>query len=42
MPADELIPAGSPDLLELLASAEIDIEGRMPWSSNATHGRSPR
>lgn len=36
MPADELTPAGSPDLLELLASAEIDIEGRMPWSSNAT------
>ncbi len=24
------------DQLELLATAEIDIEGRMPWSSNAT------
>lgn len=24
------------EVLELLASAEIDVEGRMPWSSNAT------
>ena len=26
----------SPRRLELLATADIDIEGRMPWSSNAT------
>jgi uncharacterized repeat protein (TIGR03843 family) len=42
VPADELtsssddstaIPA---DALEILATAEIELEGRMPWSSNAT------
>jgi uncharacterized repeat protein (TIGR03843 family) len=45
LPADELIvrtvPAMAPapdrsDQLELLTEGEIDIEGRMPWSSNAT------
>ena len=30
MPTDEL------SILRLLACAEVDIEGRMPWSSNAT------
>ena len=30
MPADELT------LLHLLQTADIDLEGRMPWSSNAT------
>ncbi|MFM7045175.1 MAG: SCO1664 family protein [Ilumatobacteraceae bacterium] len=30
MPADEL------SILDLLGTAELDIEGRMPWSSNAT------
>lgn len=30
MPADELT------ILDLLGNAELDIEGRMPWSSNAT------
>ncbi|MGA0893002.1 MAG: SCO1664 family protein [Ilumatobacteraceae bacterium] len=30
MPADEL------SILELLGTADLDIEGRMPWSSNAT------
>jgi len=34
MPADEL--ANRQDQLELLIVGEIDIEGRMPWSSNAT------
>jgi uncharacterized repeat protein (TIGR03843 family) len=32
MPADELTAAR----LELLRTADIEIEGRMPWSSNAT------
>lgn len=42
MPADELSPAadddpGIPaDALEILATAPIELEGRMPWSSNAT------
>jgi uncharacterized repeat protein (TIGR03843 family) len=41
VPADELSPAaddtGIPaDALEILASAPIELEGRMPWSSNAT------
>ena len=33
MPADELsgVPA---DALAILAEAEIELEGRMPWSSN--------
>lgn len=35
MPADELtgIPA---DAVDILGTAEIELEGRMPWSSNAT------
>ena len=43
MPADELNPAeggtttGIPDdALDILATAEVTLEGRMPWSSNAT------
>ncbi len=37
MPADELSAGGVPhDALAILASAEIFIEGRMPWASNAT------
>lgn len=40
MPADELNVAGDSgipaDALELLRDAEILLEGRMPWSSNAT------
>ena len=32
MPTDEL----TAERLELLATAEIEVEGRMPWSSNAT------
>ena len=31
------MPPGVPkDRLELLQTADLDIEGRMPWSSNAT------
>ena len=37
MPTDELSPSGIPaDALTILASAEIFVEGRMPWASNAT------
>ncbi len=37
MPADELSPSGVPDdALDVLATAEITLEGRMPWASNAT------
>ena len=42
MPADELTPAADgdasipSDALAILADAEITLEGRMPWSSNAT------
>ena len=37
MPAVELTPSGVPsDALAILSSAEIFIEGRMPWASNAT------
>jgi uncharacterized repeat protein (TIGR03843 family) len=37
VPADELTAEGLPaDALEILATAEIELEGRMPWSSNAT------
>ena len=37
MPADELTPSGIPaDALTILTSAEIILEGRMPWASNAT------
>ena len=38
MPADELILATEaiPDPISFLTEAEVEIEGRMPWSSNAT------
>ena len=37
MPADELSAGGVPvDALTILAEADIELEGRMPWSSNAT------
>lgn len=37
MPADELSVRGIPDgALETLATAEIVLDGRMPWASNAT------
>ena len=37
MPADELSTGGVPvDALTILAEADIELEGRMPWSSNAT------
>ncbi len=35
MPADELTGVPS-DAVEILATAAIELEGRMPWSSNAT------
>jgi uncharacterized repeat protein (TIGR03843 family) len=35
--ADELTAGGVPaDALTILAEADIELEGRMPWSSNAT------
>src|SRR5204863_7483816 len=34
MPTDERPPATSP--LTLLVGGELEIEGRMPWSSNST------
>ena len=37
MPAHELSAGGVPaDALTILAEAEIELEGRMPWASNAT------
>jgi uncharacterized repeat protein (TIGR03843 family) len=37
VPTDELTPSGLPaDALTTLATAEIVLEGRMPWASNAT------
>ena len=40
MPADELTPGGATgipdDALDLLATADVELVGRMPWSSNAT------
>jgi uncharacterized repeat protein (TIGR03843 family) len=37
VPTDELTTDGVPaDALAILATAEIELEGRMPWSSNAT------
>ena len=38
MPADELTqPAGDHvDPIAILASGEVEVLGRMPWSSNAT------
>lgn len=37
MPADELRPVTAAEVLELLTCATVEIEGRMPWSSNATY-----
>ncbi|MGH9127961.1 MAG: SCO1664 family protein [Acidimicrobiales bacterium] len=34
MPADQRIP--SSEALEVLAHGEVEVEGRMPWSSNGT------
>ncbi len=39
MPADELTPDGALDpsaALDILRSGEVEVLGRMPWSSNAT------
>jgi uncharacterized repeat protein (TIGR03843 family) len=36
MPPNELSPLADQAALEFLLAAEIEIEGRMPWSSNAT------
>jgi uncharacterized repeat protein (TIGR03843 family) len=36
MPTDELSPLADQAALEFLRAAEMEIEGRMPWSSNAT------
>lgn len=36
MPADELTPTADEAACAFLATAEIELEGRMPWSSNAT------
>jgi uncharacterized repeat protein (TIGR03843 family) len=37
VPTDELTTDGIPaDALSILANAEVELEGRMPWSSNAT------
>lgn len=36
MPADELISDAVPDPIAFLMNAEPELEGRMPWSSNAT------
>ena len=36
VPADELNGGVPVDALAILAEAEIELEGRMPWSSNAT------
>ena len=37
MPTDELSPSGIPSsALELLATATVDVVGRMPWASNST------
>ena len=36
LPAHELITADVPDPIAFLINAEPEIEGRMPWSSNAT------
>ena len=34
MPADQRAP--TPDALTILAEGEMEIQGRMPWSSNRT------
>ena len=35
MSEDELTPA-SPPVLDILRAGEVEVLGRMPWSSNAT------
>jgi uncharacterized repeat protein (TIGR03843 family) len=36
MPADELNARGEADPTHVLCAGEVEVEGRMPWSSNAT------
>ena len=36
MPADELTPRAGLAPLDILRSGEVEVLGRMPWSSNAT------
>lgn len=36
MSADELSPLAAVDPIDHLERAELEVEGRMPWSSNAT------
>jgi len=37
VPTHELIPSGIPaDALTIMATADVTVEGRMPWASNAT------
>ncbi len=36
MPTDELSRPGIPDPLAFLHGGEVEVEGRMPWASNAT------
>ncbi len=36
MPAHELSTDPIPDPEEFLRAGEIEVDGRMPWSSNAT------
>ena len=36
MPAHELTRPGIPDPLAFLRDGEVEVEGRMPWASNAT------
>ena len=36
MPADELSPLATVDRIDHLERAALEVEGRMPWSSNAT------
>lgn len=36
MPADELSPLTTVDRIDHLERADLEVEGRMPWSSNAT------
>ena len=36
MPSDELSPLATVDRIDHLERASLEVEGRMPWSSNAT------
>ncbi|MGA1723866.1 MAG: phosphatidylinositol kinase, partial [Ilumatobacteraceae bacterium] len=36
MPSDELSPLATVDRIDHLERAALEVEGRMPWSSNAT------